>query len=598
MYIFTIFNIFILVTSRDPACPLKDVTMSPKAAPASDPADVFAASGPPTLAEVCDRVAAEVVGTRRRDTLSAFSTAAKMLDVDLAAVRATPQAVRELLCTRTAAELGLSDHRWRNVRSLIVRAVKAFGSMPRAVTSRVPHSIAWEALLGRVPKEHKHWRHALNRLASFCSALQVVPESVGSATLKAFHDALMAEELLKNPRKKLKHTIACWNMCQRNVHGWPKQRLASPFEQNTYTLPLEAFPKSFAADLKRWEGRLLNPNVMDPDAPNRPLQQVTVDGHRVQLVRFASALVHRRALKVEEVNGLKALVEDLNRLKEGFRFVLDRNEGKTSPHIANMGHILRAVAKHFVRLPGDQLDELTTICKRLRPERAVGMTARNRARLRQFDDPAKVAALLNFPAAEAKRGRRLKNPYRAAKCFERAVAASLLISTGLRMKNLRTIEFRGDLSWIEGTCYLSIPADRVKNGMALDFELSNETASLLREYIDHYRPLLPGSSGIYLFPAGSGGPRGHNTIADGLMEALRKRAGLKMNPHLFRHAIAKIVVERDPGMALAISRHLGHKRIDTTMHAYLGTEGRVVGRRIDRVISAARKNPTLPVEQA
>ena len=571
--------------------------MSLETAPAPHPADVFAASGPPMLTEVLKRVETEMAGTRRRDTLSAFSTAAKTLDVDLAAVRATPHALRELLGTRTAAELGLSDNRWRNVRSLIVRAVKTFGSVPKFVTSRVPHSAAWETLLGRIPADRKHWRNGLSRLASFCSALQIGPEAVSKETLKAFHEALVAEELLKDPRNKLKHTIACWNMCQRNVPGWPPQRLASPFEPSAYTLPLAAFPKSFAADLDSWESRLLNPDAMDPDAPSRPLKQVTVDGQRIQLVRFASALVHRGVLKAEEVDSLEILVEDLNRLKEGLRFFLDRNEGKTSPHIGKMAYTLRAVAKHFVRLPEAELEQLTTLCKRLRPERAAGMTGRNRARLRQFDDPAKVAALLNFPAAEAKRGRQLKNPYRAAKCFERAVAASLLISTGLRMKNLRTIELRGDLSWVEGVCYLSIPADRVKNGVALDFELPEETAALLREYVDHYRPLLPGSSGIYLFPARNGGPRGHNTIADGLMAALRKRAGLEMNPHLFRHAIAKIVVERDPGMALAVSRHLGHKRIDTTMQAYLGTEGRVVGRRIDRVISAARKDPALPVER-
>ena len=67
-----------------------------------------------------------------------------------------------------------------------------------------------------------------------------------------------------------------------------------------------------------------------------------------------------------------------------------------------------------------------------------------------------------------------------------------------------------------------------------------------------------------------------------------------MNPHLFRHATAKIVIERDPGLAFVLSRHLGHKTINMTMQAYLGTEGRAAARSIDRVIKAAMADPRLP----
>ena len=66
-----------------------------------------------------------------------------------------------------------------------------------------------------------------------------------------------------------------------------------------------------------------------------------------------------------------------------------------------------------------------------------------------------------------------------------------------------------------------------------------------------------------------------------------KQTGLVMNPHLFRHATAKIVVERDPGLAFALSRHLGHKHINMTMQAYLGTEGRAAARSIDLVLKQA-----------
>lgn len=63
-----------------------------------------------------------------------------------------------------------------------------------------------------------------------------------------------------------------------------------------------------------------------------------------------------------------------------------------------------------------------------------------------------------------------------------------------------------------------------------------------------------------------------------------------MNPHLFRHAVAKIVVERDPGLAMVVSRHLGHKRFDTTMMSYLSSEGRASSRNIDKILRQGFKD--------
>ena len=174
------------------------------------------------------------------------------------------------------------------------------------------------------------------------------------------------------------------------------------------------------------------------------------------------------------------------------------------------------------------------------------------------------------------------------------MAVSLLIATCLRIQNLRTIRFDTDLSRSGGRCFLSIPGERVKNGMNLDFELPADTVALIDEYLRNHRPRLPGVEGSYLFPGQDGGPRPHTTLSQDIVTSLRKRAGLTMNPHLFRHAIAKIVIERDPGLAFVLSRHLGHKTINMTMQAYLGTEGRAAARSIDRVIKAAMADPRLP----
>ncbi len=64
-----------------------------------------------------------------------------------------------------------------------------------------------------------------------------------------------------------------------------------------------------------------------------------------------------------------------------------------------------------------------------------GMGERNRSRLEQFDDEAVTARLLQFPEDELARAMVRKNPVRRAKGVERALAISMAIFTGLRVKN-------------------------------------------------------------------------------------------------------------------------------------------------------------------
>ncbi|MFB3087461.1 MAG: hypothetical protein ACE10E_03990, partial [Acidiferrobacterales bacterium] len=485
---------------------------------------VFADNAHQSLSDVHARVDAELAGTRRRDLLSALNTLARLMDVDLAQIRATPESVRALLARCNAVELGLTERRWRNVRSAVVSAVRKFGAISFAITELVPINAEWTDLIARAPV--KHLRYGLARLARFCSAMAISPEAVDRATLLGFYEALVAEDLVRDPRTKLKHTLAVWNICHRRAPDWPEIRLASPFERDVITLPLEHFPDSFRVDLGAWCARLLSPDPMDPSAPPRPLKAITVNAKTALVLRFASALVHSKALPIEEITDLRVLVTDVERFKAGLRYFLDRFEGQSNAYIANIADTLRAIAKHYGVVPEEVYDEIESICRRLRPPRNDGLKAKNRERLRQFDDPKNVARLLAFPREEAERGRKLTNPYRAAKCYERAVAVSLLIATCLRIQNLRTIRLDTDLSRSGGRCFLSIPGERVKNGMNLDFELPADTVALIDEYLRNHRPRLPGVEGPYLFPGRDGGPRPYTTISHDIKTSLRKRAGL------------------------------------------------------------------------
>ena len=371
--------------------------------------------------------------------------------------------------------------------------------------------------------------------------------------------------------------------------------LASPFASEPDTLPLERFPESFRADVARWVERMSQPDPLDPEAPIRALKPPTIKSYVVFFRRFASALVRRKVLALEEVTGLAVFFQGSN-FKEGLRHFLPPDVTAGTKSTANAYRIakkLSHVARHYVRVDAATQKEIDLLCRRLDPNEPRVMGRRNRDRLDQFDDTENVRKLLAFPEEEAARALRKASASRRARGIERALAASLFIFTGLRIKNLRHIRHSDDIRRIKGRVTLKVDAAEVKNGQALEFELQPETVALLDLFLAEHRPQLPGSTGPYLFPGMSGGPKSDNAMRAAVSDPLKKHCGLTVSPHLFRHIIAKIVVERDPGMYIAVSRHLGHKSINTTLGSYLGTETRAASRRLGRLLVEARDNPEL-----
>src|SRR4051794_5386333 len=121
----------------------------------------FLSSSPLSLRDIRDRVAAGASGGPRRDTLSALDTLERAYARDLAGVRADAKTVRELLASRTAAELRLSPKRYANIRSGVTTAIRTFGKVLPPITRRIPLTTPWQNLLAGV--ETRTYRTALYR---------------------------------------------------------------------------------------------------------------------------------------------------------------------------------------------------------------------------------------------------------------------------------------------------------------------------------------------------------------------------------------------------------------------------------------------------
>lgn len=550
----------------------------------------FTANAGVSLKTVRDRVAALPASTRRRDRLSALDAVQKLFGRDLSEVPANWLALRTLFTNSSHGSLGVTAKRYANIRSEINQAVKEFGAGGTALTKRIALAPAWADLLATLPEQR--YGNALRRLAAFCTVVGIGPQNVTAEVLLGFHEALVAELMVQDPRKILKHTIAHWNMARARVKSWPAYKLASPFPSSRYMLEPGDFPASFQQDLADWRRRLLKPDPLDDDGPDVALRPITVDGEEKLLRRFASVLVLTGSKKAEEITSLSVLLE-IDHFKQGLRYFLERAGGKPTGYVRKYAWLLLSVARHHTKLPKEQIETIRKVVGKL-GHRELGMTDRNRDKLTQFDEHENVLKLLNFPMEERKRGLRAKNVYRRAKCFERAAAAAILIYASVRMQNLHTIQLEKNLRVSRGTTILSFEKTEMKTGRSLELELPEEVADLLNEYIRHHRPVLPGSDGPYLFPGKNGGPRSHNTMRQDFEHAMFKHTGLKVNPHLMRHATAMLAINADPANLPMISQRLGHSNMNTARQFYMGNESRPSSRVMNDILKEALAKPARP----
>jgi integrase len=545
---------------------------------------VFTSNAAMSLADIRAKVALTPASAARRDTLSALDSLARFYEKPLATIPADGRHLRSMLRDGSAARFGVSPKRFANIASLITGAVRTYGNGPQPVTSRIPLTADWKALLESVPRRQR--RMALYRLASFCSHMGLLPLQVTKEVLLGFYEALDAEDLVKHPKKVLKFTIANWNMCGREVQGWPAVKLASPFQKTPYTLPLASFPEPFQTDVAAWVKRVSTPDVFDSTALRKPLKPSTIAGYIMTIRRFASALIHRGLVPITELGSLGTFFTG-DHFRGGLTFFVERDGGGVTQQIVSLARDLKNIAKYHCKVAPEVLNAITGICTNLDNQVGRHLSETVRRRLRQFDDPENVKRLLELPESERARGMKCKNLIRQAKFMERALAIELLIHTCLRIENLRTINLETDVYVANGKAYLTIAGERVKNGRRLDFELPSVVGDVLAEFLEVYRPRLAASKNPYLFAGKAGGPRYHGAMRAAITECIEKQTGLKMHVHLFRHTIGKIVVEQDSGAYAAFSQHLGHKRMDTTLSSYLGTETKAAGRHVNGLLTKA-----------
>ena len=543
-------------------------------------------AGNPSRATLADLISlisnAEITERQKQDLRSAVNTVAKVLGADPAALAADPALLRRRIEQLSPKAHGLSQGRWANVRSLLGKALALARPMlpGRSFEPLMPE---WEALAAALPFSR---RVRLLPLLRFLSRRSIGPKQVTRADLEAYRDAIVRDRLRKSPEKTWDSLLWAWNSCCREVEGWPAVEIQRDVKREVYVLPWSAFPASLRADVDGYLRRLAGADLSEAGPP-RPARPATLQRREYQFRMAASALVHKGV----EPGSLESVADLLSfeRYQTILRFFLDRHGGHTSPQVGQLAGFLKDVARHWLKVDGLQLDRFKKIASRLAMPRA-GMTAKNRDRLRPFDDPNAVAVFLDLPhriRREMESGR--QNPKRKAILAQMAAAVAILQAAPIRMKNLAELDLHRHLIERGKRLYLIIPESEVKNGEPIEFELPVETVDVVAWYVREHRSVLLVEPTDALFPRKSGGPKSPAAFGTQISSTAFRYTGLKINPHLFRHIAGKLYLDARPGQYEVVRRILGHRSIATTTRIYSGAETRAAGQHFAAVIAERRR---------
>jgi integrase len=536
-----------------------------------------------------------VSGTRLRDLKSAVKRVAALLGNEPAAIALDMGAISAGLAAINPVAAGLTPKRFANIRSDFLAAVKASGVSPVKAEAKSPLSLDWVDLFERLSGRRAHI--GLSRLARYASGQGIAPKGVNDEVIGGFIVAVREGSLHGKPDKLHRQVSLIWNEAAQD----PKLGLRyvtvpsfrGPPKRIDWALLSDAFKKDVEDHLS-WCA------VSDPFAAetrSRAMAPRTLRLRRDQIHSAVTALVES-GTKPATILSLADLTS-VNNFKSILRWRLNSIEGQTNTFNYNLGKALVQIAYEWVKVDAQGFAELKRLFGKM-PVPLMGLTDKNKRFLRQFDDPAVLRRLYGLPDrlwAEVRRDPHAN--FRTLAKAQTALGTAILSYMPLRPQNLTALAFGTHLFMQEGTGAIStleLSAAETKNQQELAFDIPPGVAKMLIEYRDRIAPKIIGHRPRRLFVTVRGTPKSQATIAYLITSCLKRRAGIILTPHQFRHLSAKVVLDAEPGAFETVRQHLGHKNTKTTTGAYTGISSRRAARHHYRLVQEALESQ-MPVRR-
>ena len=530
---------------------------------------------------------------KQREMISAINTTAKWLNLPAEIIPASARFLRGKFQEIHPAHHHVTKRRVQNIKSLILSAMRSQGLSTKLASYLAEMSPPWLKLWDIIEGE-QYYRTEFSRFFRYCSKQRIAPSEINDQVLADYLQALEAESFVKTPKVRQQSICRLWNKCTElyQSQGWPQIKLVVPcYETRRYTLDSDQLPPVFLRELNTYLTSLSGTDPFNMQVKAfRPRSIKTIEGH---FRRYISAL-HYQGVDLSGITSLEAIVTK-EMFQLAMRWFWDRNGEQTSKHIGEIAWSIRCYAIKHLTADEETLAFYAGAMKRLRVSHD-GLSDKNQHAMAQFDDPKVIEALVGLPIklwAKAERSYKTASTHRRSKelqlCVQAAIAIEILIFAPMRISNLQNLRLDQHISWQNKQAVIHIPRGQVKNDINLVFELPLTLSQRIQTYIRDWRTLYTEGANPYLFPGRKMNPKDGTRLRRQISNALWDEAGIKLTPHQFRHAAAKILLDAKPGHYEVVRKILGHKNLTTTYSHYAGAETQAALDLYDEVILEHRK---------
>jgi integrase len=560
--------------------PMQATTPKRRGGNASSPRDL----APATLQTVLDALAErELAPNRLRDLRSAVTRVAKLLGDAPTRIALDLPLLSARLAAISPIAIGLTPKSFSNIRSDFLAAVRISGLKQVRSPGKAALSPAWSALLAKLPKRREGI--GLSRLARHASAQGIAPQQIDDAALAGFITAVREGSLHRKPNDLHRRTAQIWNEAA-DQPGLNLQKVSVPsFRSAPKRLDWDVLSSQFRRSVDDHLAWCSGSDAFAVDARARPLAARTLNLRRGQIHAAVTALVAAGG-GPPEIKSLADLVTPV-----ALEFILRQRHNaahrRANAYNRDLAEALVQIAREWVKVAPDVLTQLKKLAAKM-PMPATGLTDKNKRFLRQFDDPAALQRLHQLPQVLWAEVRKEVRPnFRTIAKAQAALALSILCYMPLRLQNLAALAFDVHLFVQAGAHAISsleIPAAEVKNKSELAFDIPRHIVKMLIEYRDRIALNIIGHRPERLFVNTDGSPKSPSTVAWLIVNYAKRRAGIILTPHQFRHLSAKVLLDAEPGSFETVKQVLGHQNLKTTVGAYAGVDSRRAARHHQHLI--------------
>jgi integrase len=528
---------------------------------------------------------------RRRDQRSAIRRVGHLLGQELNQIPLDLPTIGRRLAVCIPAAAGLTDKTFANIKSAFLSAVKASAIKPVLTSAKTPLGDNWHKLISELSSKRMHL--GLSRLARWCSANGIEPTKLTDAVMADFIQAVREGTLHRKPNSLYRNVTKIWNEAVQHAHGGSLQRLSVPsFRKAARRLDCSLLPQSFRDDLDAYASWSGGGDPFAADARSRLLAPLTIQLQSNHVHAALTALVES-GTSPSAITSLRDLV-GLEHFKSILRRRHEMAEGRENVFNHDLARTLVEIARLWVKVDDGTRVELKRLASKV-PTPLPGLTKKNKARLRQFDDPATLLRLVELPTllwAEVKRD---KQPsMRTVIKAQAALAIAIPTWMPVRPKNVSALKFDEHIFIHEGygaISSLELSPGEVKNRIEVAFDIPPHITKMLIEYRNRLVPNVIGKRPDKLFIKADGTAKSQWAVAWLIRKVLKRRAGIELSGHQFRHLAAKVVLDPEPGAFETVRQLLGHRSLRMAAQAYAGVSSRRAARHHQHLLERALAQP-------